>query len=93
MPNLILLFLIDYIGSVIGKLSDYFNVDSEDNDLRKHSEISFDQEVKWCIYLGIQTVIFSLPANGPFTNLARIVYGKIKINHSSPTVKFFSKIV
>lgn len=80
------LLITDHVASIIGILSDYINVDSENDAKRKHDERTLDQEIKWCIYLAIQSVMVSLPMDGSFTNLARLIYARLKVHHSSPMV-------
>lgn len=79
-------FQIDRINYIIGKLSDYVNADSEDIKFRQFSETTIDQEIRWCVYLGMSAVLVSLPVENSFVNLARIIYAKLRQNYSSPMV-------
>ncbi|XP_065210237.1 protein arginine N-methyltransferase 5 [Planococcus citri] len=83
--SLVAVYPQDCINYIVGKLSDYVDVDSENVKLRKFSECTVDQEIRWCIYLGISNILITLPVNGSFVNLARIIYSKFKATHSSPT--------
>lgn len=66
------------------------NADSDNLNIRQFSENTIDQEIRWCIYLGISTIMVTLPSEDAYANLARIIYAKLKLNHSSPTVIEYS---
>lgn len=78
---------VDQVHAIIGKISDYINVDSEEVSLRKNSELTLEQELKWCIYLGISTVMLNFPVEGSFVNLARSIYSKLKTGFFGTTVR------
>lgn len=81
--------VVDCINYIVGKLSDYINPDSDNTGFRKFSEITIDQEIRWCVYLGISNILVTVPVTGSFVNLARIIYSKFKATHASPTVISF----
>lgn len=62
---------------IVGKLSPYINVDSEDPVVRKHSEEALNQELTYANHLGLPAVMLTLRGNNQI-NLARIFHSKMQ---------------
>lgn len=51
----------DWISNVVGKISDWIQLDNTDSSLRKSSEEAFHKEMSWASHLGLQAVILPSP--------------------------------
>lgn len=71
------IFSADWNNLIVGKLSPYINVDSEDPVMRKQSEEALNQELAYASHLGLPAVTFSLRGDNQ-TNLARMVHNKMQ---------------
>lgn len=67
----------DWNNLIVGKLSPYINVDSEDPVVRKQSEEALNQELAYASHLGLPAIMFTLRGNDQ-TNLARILHNKMQ---------------
>ncbi|XP_045821601.1 protein arginine N-methyltransferase 1.5-like isoform X2 [Trifolium pratense] len=56
---------------VIGKISEWIDLDSPDEMVRKDSETAFKQELAWASYLSLQACILPTPKGNSWTNYAR----------------------
>lgn len=66
----------DWNRLIVGKFSDYLEVDCEIEHVRKHSEAVFLQELEFASHLSLPAVLLQL-SSGNNINLARILYSKI----------------
>jgi protein arginine N-methyltransferase 5 len=67
----------DWNNLIVGKLSPYINVDSEDLVVRKQSEEALNQELAYASHLGLPAITFTLRGNNQI-NLARILHNKMQ---------------
>ncbi|PNF42601.1 Protein arginine N-methyltransferase 5 [Cryptotermes secundus] len=67
----------DWNNLIVGKLSPYIDVDSEDPVVRKESEEALNQELAYASHLGLPAVMFTLRRDNQ-TNLARILHNKMQ---------------
>ena len=68
---------LDWNNIIVGKLSPYINVDSNDLTVRKQSEELLNQELAYASHLGLPAIMLTL--RGPHnTNLARIIHNKMQ---------------
>ncbi|XP_014261585.1 protein arginine N-methyltransferase 5 [Cimex lectularius] len=65
----------DWNYMVIGKISDYIDVDSSCEEVRKESEEIFLQEFMYALHLGLPAVTLTLDSQ-PKPNLARLIYNQ-----------------
>ncbi|WJX16365.1 Protein arginine N-methyltransferase 5 [Trifolium repens] len=56
---------------VAGKISEWIDLDSPDEMLRKDSETAFKQELAWASYLSLRACILPTPKGDTWTNYAR----------------------
>ncbi|KAF4522873.1 hypothetical protein B566_EDAN012808 [Ephemera danica] len=69
----------DWNTLIVGKLSPYIDVDSEDWTVRQQSELTFLQELQYCTHLGLPAIMLNL--TGPNkVNLARLLHNKLYSN-------------
>lgn len=66
----------DWNRLVVGKFSDYMELDCEVEHVRKHSELIFQQELDFASHLSLPAVLLRL-TSGHNMNLARIIHSKI----------------
>lgn len=66
----------DWNRLIVGKFSDYFEVDSEIEYVRKHSEAMFLQELEFANHLSLPAVLLKI-TSGNNLNMARILNSKI----------------
>lgn len=66
----------DWNRLIVGKFSDYLEVDCEIEHVRKQSEKLFLQELEFASHLSLPAVLLRL-FSGNNTNLARILYSKV----------------
>ncbi|KAJ9578127.1 hypothetical protein L9F63_025012, partial [Diploptera punctata] len=67
----------DWNNLIVGKLSPYINVDSEDPIVRKQSEEALNQELAYASHLGLPAIMFTLRGDNQI-NLARILHNKMQ---------------
>ncbi|GAA0171773.1 protein modifying enzyme [Lithospermum erythrorhizon] len=60
-------------GHVVGKISPWIDLDSEDEVLRKDSEITLKQEIAWASHLSLQACVLPAPKGVICANYARCV--------------------
>ncbi|KAG5541168.1 hypothetical protein RHGRI_021132 [Rhododendron griersonianum] len=58
---------------VVGKISSWIDLDSEDEILRKDSEIVLKQEISWASHLSLQACLLPTPKGASCANYARCV--------------------
>ncbi|KAJ6811382.1 protein arginine N-methyltransferase 5 isoform X1 [Iris pallida] len=58
---------------VVGKISSWIDLDSEDEELRMDSEIALKQEIAWASHLSLQACLLPPPRGGSCGNYARCV--------------------
>ncbi|XP_057957491.1 protein arginine N-methyltransferase 1.5 [Malania oleifera] len=58
---------------VVGKVSSWIDLDSEDDVLRKDSEITLRQEIAWAAHLSLQACLLPTPKGASCANYARCV--------------------
>ncbi|GKV37749.1 hypothetical protein SLEP1_g45739 [Rubroshorea leprosula] len=58
---------------VVGKISSWIDLDSEDDTLRRDSEITLKQEIAWATHLSIQACLLPSPKGTRCANYARCV--------------------
>ncbi|CAJ2674889.1 unnamed protein product [Trifolium pratense] len=56
---------------VVGQISEWIDLDSPDEKLRKNSETAFKQELAWASYLSLRACILPTPKGDTWTNYAR----------------------
>ncbi|XP_027075061.2 protein arginine N-methyltransferase 1.5 [Coffea arabica] len=60
-------------GHVVGKISSWIDLDSEDEVLRTDSEITLKQEISWASHLSLQACLLPSPKGPSCANYARCV--------------------
>ncbi|XP_047327783.1 protein arginine N-methyltransferase 1.5 [Impatiens glandulifera] len=60
-------------GHVVGKISSWIDLDSEDETLRSDSEITIKQEIAWASHLSLQACLLPTPKGVSCANYARCV--------------------
>uniref|UniRef100_A0A7N0U6W9 Protein arginine N-methyltransferase n=1 Tax=Kalanchoe fedtschenkoi TaxID=63787 RepID=A0A7N0U6W9_KALFE len=60
-------------GHVVGKISSWIDLDSEDEKLRADSEITLKQEIAWASHLSLQACLLPVPKGTKCGNYARCV--------------------
>ncbi|KAK6918362.1 PRMT5, oligomerization domain [Dillenia turbinata] len=60
-------------GHVVGKISSWIDLDSEDEILRMDSEITLKQEISWASHLSLQACLLPFPRGTSCANYARCV--------------------
>ncbi|CAM8967572.1 unnamed protein product [Rhodiola kirilowii] len=60
-------------GHVVGKISSWIDLDSEDEKLRLDSEITLKQEIAWASHLSLQACLLPVPKSTTCSNYARCV--------------------
>ncbi|GMQ02526.1 hypothetical protein CsSME_00048712 [Camellia sinensis var. sinensis] len=58
---------------VVGKISSWIDLDSEDEILRKDSEIALKEEIAWACHLSLQACLLPTPKGASCANYARCV--------------------
>ncbi|KAG8642367.1 hypothetical protein MANES_12G085100v8 [Manihot esculenta] len=58
---------------VVGKISSWIDLDSEDETLRKDSETTLNQEIAWANHLSLQACLLPCPKGASCANYARCV--------------------
>lgn len=58
---------------VVGKISSWIDLDSEDEILRMDSETTLKQEIAWATHLSLQACVLPSPKGASFANYARCV--------------------
>lgn len=58
---------------VVGKVSSWIDLDSDNEELRKDSEIALKQEIAWASHLSLQACLLPPPRGGSCGNYARCV--------------------
>ncbi|XP_078443780.1 SHK1 binding protein 1 [Wolffia australiana] len=58
---------------VVGKISPWIDLDSEDDTLRADSEITLKQEIAWACHLSLQACVLPFPKSSSCGNYARCV--------------------
>ncbi|XVF48118.1 hypothetical protein PTKIN_Ptkin03bG0165400 [Pterospermum kingtungense] len=58
---------------VVGKISQWIDLDSEDEILRMDSETTLKQEIAWATHLSLQACLLPAPKGASFANYARCV--------------------
>lgn len=66
----------DWSGKVVGRISDWVDLDSTDAELRKDSVAAVQQEVAWAVHIGIQAVIMPSPR----TTTCAANYAQVRLN-------------
>ncbi|PNY07044.1 arginine N-methyltransferase [Trifolium pratense] len=64
-------FLEKLLAEAIRKISEWIDLDSPDEMVRKDSETAFKQELAWASYLSLQACILPTPKGNSWTNYAR----------------------
>jgi hypothetical protein len=72
---------------VVGKLSEYYDCDSDIPEIRKQSEAVLLQELMFTMHLGLPAVMFKLHGTN-HANLARIIHDKALLHNSSQVIYF-----
>ncbi|XP_062224111.1 protein arginine N-methyltransferase 5-like isoform X4 [Phragmites australis] len=58
---------------VVGKLSEWIDLDAEDEQLRLDSELTLKQEIAWASHLSLQACVLPTPRRSSCGNYARVV--------------------
>uniref|UniRef100_A0A0E0JVC7 Protein arginine N-methyltransferase n=1 Tax=Oryza punctata TaxID=4537 RepID=A0A0E0JVC7_ORYPU len=58
---------------IVGKISEWIDLDSEDEQLRLDSEITLKQEIAWASHLSLQACVLPPPKRSSCANYARVV--------------------
>ncbi|XP_073315175.1 protein arginine N-methyltransferase 1.5 isoform X1 [Primulina huaijiensis] len=58
---------------IVGKISSWIDLDSEDETMRKDSEIALKQEISWASHLSLQACLLPTPKGASFANYAKCV--------------------
>ncbi|TVU33485.1 hypothetical protein EJB05_25307 [Eragrostis curvula] len=58
---------------IVGKLSEWIDLDAEDEQLRLDSELTLKQEVAWASHLSLQACVLPTPRRSSCGNYARVV--------------------
>ncbi|KAK3152116.1 hypothetical protein QOZ80_2BG0154630 [Eleusine coracana subsp. coracana] len=58
---------------IVGKLSEWIDLDAEDEQLRLDSELTLKQEVAWASHLSLQACVLPAPKRSSCGNYARVV--------------------
>lgn len=66
--------------SVVGKVSEWIDLDSSDQHVRKNSEKAFVQEVNWAIHLAVPAIWIGAPRHDSCVNYARTIRSAIPTN-------------
>ena len=83
-------FFSDWCNMVVGKLSEFYDCDSSNHNIRKLSEVVLLQEIMFATHLGLPAIMFKLHGTN-HANLARIIYDKALLHNSNQVslLKFF----
>uniref|UniRef100_A0A0D9VC33 Protein arginine N-methyltransferase n=1 Tax=Leersia perrieri TaxID=77586 RepID=A0A0D9VC33_9ORYZ len=58
---------------IVGKISEWIDLDSEDEQLRLDSEVTLKQEIAWASHLSLQACVLPPPKRSSCANYARVV--------------------
>ncbi|KAM3239849.1 hypothetical protein ACQJBY_053503 [Aegilops geniculata] len=58
---------------IVGKISEWIDLDSEDEQLRLDSELTLKQEIAWATHLSLQACVIPPPKRSTCANYARVV--------------------
>ena len=84
----------DWTAIIVGKISPYIDVDSEDDTYRHQSEETLGQELMYASHLNLCAVLIPL-SSAKHSNLARIICTKItsmysyQVRHLSFIIQFW----
>lgn len=72
-----------WIRNVVGIVSKWIDVESDDINLRRVCEDRLTQELNWCLHLGLQAVILPAPKRDISPNYCRLLKSFCSINKSN----------
>lgn len=62
---------------IIAKISEHLDVDSLDDNTRLENQKSLVKDISWAMFLNVYSLMFDLPMDGNFINLARLLDNQI----------------
>ncbi|KAJ3292031.1 hypothetical protein HK104_005609 [Borealophlyctis nickersoniae] len=62
-----------WAGYIVGGISPWVQLDSDDHAVRESAELLVKQQIQWAAHMGLSAIVFTCPAEGPIVNFARLV--------------------